>query len=1534
MTQELETRSADFANYRQEIGSRLSKAESDLLLANSVASSSERTIATLRARNDELTHELDDALVKYHEARDSSSSKTQAFQNEIATQARLAKLWEQSAIDAKARIEQLESALNESASGDAAESAALAVSAQQAEARATAMESQVAACRREIEHLNAELNIANERLGSANGGSGLELLSPMAHVMSKVQGGALSLTQLYAEYLAQKQALEHEKRKNATIQQSFDGLIAELEARAPQLQEQRQEFSQMQLDLAYLSEELQIVTKAKETLERQHTEIGTKCNDQDREIQVYHQQVFDLSRQVQRLLLEIEEQGFRSSPLTDAEISALNRMLEHPHLPSSPAEGVISERLVLFKNIQELQIQNQQQLKLVRHLGAKQEEDERRLQKQIQNQENEAVAEANEMISKLNEEVRSLHTKSGAFARERDMFRRMLSNKDSQMVVDSPAPDSTDLLQLQNEFDTYKRETQQDQRTINEQLSSATAENASLSIQLAKATSQVSLATERYNILSGSLAMLRKENEDGRSRSLQLQETISKQEIRLQQSTEEIVSMRSLLSSLQAEKSNQTAEKNLLRAIEERTSKELEVVRTERDRLNGVVATIQAQQHERERSYTDMQKRSSAQLESLAADLASCRDQLATERAEVRRLTLSREQGTVEGQSKVESLLKQLASSEQLLAVANADRDNTKTRSADLMRQVAALEEKLSIFLNNENNATTSMTSEQQIRVELAELKAKLEDSKAEITRANEYAQEMQQVSAASEEALAEMNIAHDEFVASVEQQLSDKSKQIGELQQRIAEVLAEFTEAQQELSRTQSSEQERHRDMLNELKSLKASNQALSDIEEKYNIAHSYYRDDLRGQAEIAQEAQQNYEAELVKHAEAAQSLRALRNDYNQLRDDHMSLRKLNEAAEGKLVLDTQSWESQRELYERELSELRSRVDDLVHQNELLHNQFENFSRQGPVGDADDTGNVQEIVKFLRREKEIVDVSFELLQQEHKRVKQQLSQVTQALDAQRLMYENEKQQREAQPINTPVDTTELEVTRESNQTLRSENKRNAVKIKKLEGRIQELDATIEPLQSRLHEIEAENEARQQQIDLLAQDNERWKKRNQAILQKYDRIDPAELQELREKATQAESTISSLRTEIDTLKTSLAEREEALATLNSELSTEREKFTNLREQSKSRIGDERKKFKELLRQCGELQEQIEQLTAESALRQEGHNSAITANAESAEQTAKLQAELVSLQEVISEKERQLEESSKSNNGVSEDEHAKIQTELQAATTRIDELTRTANDLQEELLAANSRLAKRANGMDTTDGQEPTDKVYSEAELQDKLKEREESAEQALEAVKAAAEVEAEELRAAQRKTEEQLHKTKVALRDRVEPIVETRITKRLEAAKQAWIAESGKSEAVDGSAAQPSSSEVSDVAEAVKKAIEEQEADFQKKLAAAVKEASMKSNLQLKAREKQIVQLMKKITDLEAPKTDNGKPISDSTDSEEHEESAAETPEADEEKPEATRGRSRRGRGRGRGQGTKRVREADNAEDPPSKKAA
>ena len=84
----------------------------------------------------------------------------------------------------------------------------------------------------------------------------------------------------------------------------------------------------------------------------------------------------------------------------------------------------------------------------------------------------------------------------------------------------------------------YRNESATDRRQLKEQVDSLAREKSTLQADLARAQSQLTLASERYDMLQSNFTALRNENNEFQKRSQQLAEQAAKQDLRTQQVAE------------------------------------------------------------------------------------------------------------------------------------------------------------------------------------------------------------------------------------------------------------------------------------------------------------------------------------------------------------------------------------------------------------------------------------------------------------------------------------------------------------------------------------------------------------------------------------------------------------------------------------------------------------------------------------------------------------------------------------------------------------------------------------------------------------------------------------------------------------------------------------------------------------------------------------------------------------------------------------------------------------------------------------
>ncbi|KAG4219473.1 hypothetical protein PC116_g32047, partial [Phytophthora cactorum] len=229
---------------------------------------------------------------------------------------------------------------------------------------------------------------------------------------------------------------------------------------------------------------------------------------------------------------------------------------------------------------------------------------------------------------------------------------------------------------------------------MKEQLEKLSAERNSLQAEVSKLQSQLSLASERYDILQSNFVALQNENKELQKRNQTMSESAAKQDIRTQQVAEDLVEARGLLESMRSENANLKAEKKLLKDIHDRLSQDNESLMQEKSRLNGLLATQQTLQNERDLSESEMKRRLQSQIDSLETELNATKRKLTDEVEEGKKAQLRKEYDAQQFQKRIDELTTNLSQIREELVATKTSRDHLQSRVDELTIQLRSAEER------------------------------------------------------------------------------------------------------------------------------------------------------------------------------------------------------------------------------------------------------------------------------------------------------------------------------------------------------------------------------------------------------------------------------------------------------------------------------------------------------------------------------------------------------------------------------------------------------------------------------------------------------------------------------------------------------------------------------------------------------------------------------------------------------------------------------------------------------------------------
>ncbi|KAI0973417.1 hypothetical protein F4678DRAFT_471201 [Xylaria arbuscula] len=757
--QELKRVSAEALSYRKEKGARIAELQRQNDDAASTVESLKRGEQQLRQRLQDAQRKADEALAKVQQLEEAAARREEDFQERVDRLQRLHELTEQQNTTQKNRLRAMEE--------------------REAQVKREC-EDKVQQISKEIASLNMdkeELAQANESLQAEVGrleammaggsgrspgqpGSAPQTPRPMNGSMYRPSSPfttpgsmrkSISTTQALDEYYKVKGQLSVEKQRANTLAKDLEDVLEQLQAKAPELEELYAENERLQSEIQTMSHLSDESFRERDIAKKAARKAESTASQSQAQISILRNQIRDLGAQIQMLLFNLH---CRDKGLDELSIE---ETLHFQKLERGQVEGnadsinsMILQRLVVFKDIQELQEKNEKLLQVTIELGQNMESEEAIAAK---NQAVEDHKERNRLQQELDvfkDTLRSFKIKTESITKERDMFRRIVESRASADEIASALghpPQSGVLASIENntsmnadgdyatlledirkEFDDYRNEQTTDRKTLKEQIEKLSAERNKLQ--------------KRFEMLKSNY-----------KRNQTMSESAAKQDIITQNVAEEVVEARTMMESMRNDNANLRAEKTLWQDIQNRL----------KSRLNSLLTTHQTLQNE-------------PTIDTLEAELTSNKRKLAEEVEEAKKAQLRKE---YDAQHQIR---------EELVAV-KTSRDHLQSRERTERLQPRPTPRPGSVLSVFDENATQQDGDEH--------LKRDLEMTKSQLENAQEQAERYKELSQASEEELERLNSAHEQYAEEMDNQL----------EQRLEDISSELSKTNSELSALRDSQ-------------------------------------------------------------------------------------------------------------------------------------------------------------------------------------------------------------------------------------------------------------------------------------------------------------------------------------------------------------------------------------------------------------------------------------------------------------------------------------------------------------------------------------------------------------------------------------------------------------------------------------------------------------------------------------------------------------------------------------------------------
>ena len=470
---ELDARSADLLGVRKEASAAQLELQEVVDAQRERIHTLEGSAVAQAGQVKELQAEIDEQRRALKAIGDDATESAARTVKEIETQTRLAQLYKDSAEDAERKamgLEQLVEALRTAArKGRERNSSSLRKHAEDAEKALAALKTDMM---RKVSELEGQLLDVSRRQQPASDSpengtepsisaptpgaiAGVGRVSP-AVAAAAFLGEGKTMTDVYNELVGKDEALRQVNGEVHRLQAFMSQILLEIEQKAPLVAQQRKDYERALESHDDLSRRLEIALRSAGRLER---ELESCTRERDAHAIDKHEQdrlIADLNRQVQILLKENMKFGSKprgvrgdrmllSSSIGKSGSMARSRTASH----RSTADDVISENLVTFKNIRELQVRNQQLLRVVRRLS-----DDREAATLARTVATDKIVEAS--LAAALKELQSMRCARirqeemvAAIVQQRDMYRSLLAQQDKRASAEiQRMPDVAPALQL------------------------------------------------------------------------------------------------------------------------------------------------------------------------------------------------------------------------------------------------------------------------------------------------------------------------------------------------------------------------------------------------------------------------------------------------------------------------------------------------------------------------------------------------------------------------------------------------------------------------------------------------------------------------------------------------------------------------------------------------------------------------------------------------------------------------------------------------------------------------------------------------------------------------------------------------------------------------------------------------------------------------------------------------------------------------------------------------------------------------------
>ncbi len=989
-----------------------------------------------------------------------------------------------------------------------------------------------------------------------------------------------------------QEALGKERAERRRLQRYLNRVLSEVESKAPIIASQKLDYRRALASHEHISARLEEAMVEIRELEGLAKIARTEKDSAEREVRSLKQTAADLGIQVQVLL----RQQLKENLGRHGSGAMIVPSDDSPNGDGVDPSAAISQHLVSFHDVAELQQRNEQLLRVVRKLS------EERVSVEKANFDASAAADAEALAESLREleDLKRARARQeemvAAIIEQRDMYRLLLAQENEKLLSEATSGSmntmdgvarsessggvkelSNKLVEAELEVRRMKDECEKrsaSEADANKGLKDAVDDAAEARREAAHATAEATFSRGRYQDLMNTMEQrqseveaLHKELVTLNALQLSLQRDLegARADVDRERARAQSLDRKNVCLSAELSSSNQACERlkdenlGLQQSSQRQESLMDSLQRLERG-FTARVAEERAALEESNRSLRNSLEESINELTDVKSQLAALEAQNIEAMDARKERSIADEARTASSEAR-EALLKEQAESRVLREKVEVLENQQKQPSQQSQKQLA-------------DEGGQPAAADWSFRVMKAQAAA--EEAKEAEAAARSHMKQYQAIAKGKEtqlkevtEALMKSRKAHEDDKKAAEKKEEELREEIRKERERTRPLLDGLVEAEKASDAAKREAQTKVSDAKAELDSTKRANEQLerqiSDVKRE-----------VKQLQEVMSSVQENYDRELQEHSQAISRLRDAEERVSIMRKGRDSLEEINSKLSEELV------KFQAELKMNE-ADLRGRMEVALEesksvraQNDLLHSQLSALAKESEEAmrdrhkraeDAVDTvpspplseqkeqkegeenndvvlreergvtdevvslrkslSELREVVRFLRREREVSEAEKQSAEAQAGRLKASLAQAQAALRSVRAELRSTAEEKakgmmgeegggisEAEHAKLVAQVTQLATLRESNTLLRSQLQEAHGKAARLTATVASLEKSVEPaklaeenLKASLAEVEAELLVRKNEV-------ESWRQRAAMLVLDYQKIDPEDHKKL------------------------------------------------------------------------------------------------------------------------------------------------------------------------------------------------------------------------------------------------------------------------------------------------------------------------------------------------------------------------------------------------------------------------------------